>query len=121
MTADKAPDYDVVIVGGGMVGSMLAAALATGGNLKIAVLEQHEPDPFIPGSDPPYDIRVSALSIATQRMLQKVGAWQGVVGRRACPYREMLVWDGEAAGRTHFRARDIGAPELGHIVENRVL
>jgi 2-octaprenyl-3-methyl-6-methoxy-1,4-benzoquinol hydroxylase len=104
-----------------MVGSMLAAALALHGTLKIAVLENLEPEPFVPGSDPAQDIRVSALSIATQRMLEKVGAWQGILDRRACPYRQMLVWDGEAAGRTHFRASDIGAPELGHIVENRVL
>lgn len=114
-------DYDVVIVGGGMVGSMLAAALISSSTLKVAILEHSEPEPFEPGSDPPYDVRVSALSIATQRMLENVGAWQGITARRACPFREMRVWDGEAAGSTHFRAEDIGAPELGHIVENRVL
>lgn len=114
-------DYDIVIVGGGMVGSMLAAALSLNSLLKIAVLEQREPEPFTPGSDPDYDLRVSALSIATQRMFENVGAWQGVLSRRACPYREMLVWDGEEGGSTHFRSTDIGAPELGHIVENRVI
>lgn len=120
-TTDANVDYDVLIVGGGMVGSMLAAALASGSSLKIAVLEQHEPEPFIPGTEPPYDVRVSALSIATQRMLENVGAWPGVLDRRACPFREMRVWDGEADGSTHFRAADIGASALGHIVENRVL
>ena len=114
-------DYDVVIVGGGMVGSMLAAGLASRSLLKIAVIEHQEPEPFIAGTDPDYDIRVSALSIATQRMLENVDAWQGVINRRACPYNEMLVWDGEASGRTHFKACDIGAAALGHIVENRVL
>ncbi|NND89289.1 MAG: UbiH/UbiF/VisC/COQ6 family ubiquinone biosynthesis hydroxylase [Granulosicoccus sp.] len=113
-------EYDVVIAGGGMVGSMLAAALSAS-SLRVAILEPVAPEPFAPGSSPQLDIRVSALSIATQRMLQKVGAWQGIIDRRACPYRQMLVWDGEAEGRTHFRASDIGAPELGHIVENRVL
>jgi len=119
-------DYDVVIVGGGMVGSMLAAALIAPTDsaqpaLKVAVLENRAPEPFEPGTDPVYDIRVSALSIATQRMFRNVGAWQGVLNRRACPYREMLVWDGEASGRTHFKADDVEAPELGHIVENRVM
>ena len=114
-------DYDVVIVGGGMVGSMLAAALATQGSMKIALLEHQEPEPFMAGTAPALDIRVSALSIATQRMLEKVGAWQGILDRRACPYRQMLVWDGETGGQTHFVASDIGVPELGHIVENRVL
>lgn len=121
MQTDSSTDYDVVIVGGGMVGSMLAAALATLGTLRVAVLEHQEPQPFAPGTAPAHDIRVSALSIATQRMLEKVGAWQGILDRRACPYRQMLVWDGESDGRTHFVASDIGAPELGHIVENRVL
>jgi len=114
-------DYDVVIVGGGMVGSMLAALLATHADVKVAVLEQQEPEPFLPGSNPDYDIRVSALSIATQRMFESVGAWQGVLDRRACLYRQMLVWDGEESGQTHFKASDIGVDALGHIVENRVV
>ena len=114
-------EYDVVIVGGGMVGSMLAALLSQHTGLKLAVLEQHEPEPFPADSSPSYDIRVSALSIATQNMLQSVGAWQGVLERRACVYRQMLVWDGEESGSTHFRANDIGKDALGHIVENRVV
>lgn len=118
-------EYDVVIVGGGMVGSMLAAALAATQSLlpalKIAVLENQQPEPFLPGSNPSYDIRVSALSGASQNMFKNVGAWQGILSRRACPYREMLVWDGEADGRTHFKACDVDLPELGHIVENRVM
>ena len=118
---DTQIDYDVIVVGGGMVGSMLAALLARHTDLTLAVLEKSVPEPFTPGSDPDYDIRVSALSIATQRMLESAGAWQGILDRRACVYREMLVWDGEQSGSTHFRSEDIGAEALGHIVENRVI
>jgi len=111
-------DVDVVVVGGGMVGGLLAAALAP---LTVAVIDSAEPKPFEPGSSPSYDLRVSALSIASRRMLEAVGAWQGIEARRLCPYRNLSVWDGERGGRTDFHARDAGVPELGYIVENRVI
>lgn len=122
----QAFDVDVVVVGGGMVGGLLAAALAqpqaqTSQPLRIAVIDTAEPKPFDVGSNPPYDLRVSALSIASRRMLEAVGAWKGIEARRVCPYRNLSVWDGEAHGRTDFRASDCGAAELGYIVENRVL
>ena len=60
--------YDVLIVGGGMVGGMLACALAcsteakaAGRPLKIAVLEASRPTEFLPGSQPEYSIRVLSL------------------------------------------------------------
>ncbi len=89
--------------------------------LRIAVIDTAEPKPFDVGTNPPYDLRVSALSIASRRMLEAVGAWKGIEARRVCPYRNLSVWDGEAHGRTDFRASDCGAAELGYIVENRVL
>jgi len=104
-----------------MVGSMLAAALAQEPKLKIGLLEAAAPEPFQPGTDPQYDIRVSALSVATQRMLENVGAWSGITQRRACPYAQMAVWDGESGGKVQFDADAVGAKALGHIVENRVL
>ena len=141
---DAPPEaFDVVVAGGGMVGALLAAALAldpsaggrtgAGRPLSVCVLDESPPEPFEPGTDPPYDIRVSALSVASRRMFEAVGAWEGVVSRRARPYREMVVWDGEAEGpgdppapferpgSTRFSADAIGAEALGWIVENRVL
>ena len=112
--------FDVVIAGGGMVGGLLAAALAQS-ELTVCVLERERPEPFAAGSDPDYDLRVSALSVASERMLRRIDAWQGIVARRACPFSAMSVWDGENEGRTDFHAGDIGAPALGHIVENRVI
>ncbi len=108
-------DYDVVIVGGGMVGSALACALG-GSDLKVAVVERALPEPF--SADQPHDLRVSALSIASKRILQTIGAWEGVVKRRLCPFKRMRVW--ETAGDTEFNSDDIDWDELGYIVENRV-
>jgi len=69
-------------------------------------------------NDQPHDLRVSALSIASKNILETVGAWDGVVVRRLCPFRRMRVW--ETAGDTEFCSDDINYPELGYIVENRV-
>lgn len=110
--------YDVAIVGGGMVGGMLAAALGRM-SLSVALLETHPVTPFDPESQ--LDLRVSALSLASQRMLEAVGAWDRVSTMRACPYNKMCVWDGEEGGRTEFYSGDTGHTHLGHIVENRVL
>ena len=108
-------EFDVVVVGGGMVGAAVACCLG-GGELKVAVLEAQAPEAF--SGEQPHDLRVSALSIASKQILDTVGAWQGVVARRCCPFRRMRVW--ESAGDTTFNSDDIGQPELGYIVENRV-
>ena len=108
-------EYDVVIVGGGMVGAAVACCLG-GSELKVAVIEAQLPEAFT--DDQPHDLRVSALSIASQKILQTVGAWEGIIARRACPFKRMRVW--ETAGDTTFNSDDIRYPELGHIVENRI-
>ena len=116
--------YDVIVVGGGMVGSLLAAALGSVAEqrrigFRVALLEAKPPAPFDAAG--PYDLRVSALSLASQRMLEAVGAWSGVASRRLCPFRRMQVWDGEQGGSTTFDGADSGLDFLGHIVENRVV
>jgi 3-demethoxyubiquinol 3-hydroxylase len=108
-------NFDVVIVGGGMVGAAVACSLG-GGRLRVAVIESSPPQVFEPNQ--PHDLRVSALSIASKNILESVGAWGGVESRRFCPFRRMRVW--ETAGDTEFCSDDIDYPELGYIVENRV-
>ncbi|MGR2661463.1 FAD-dependent monooxygenase [Chromobacterium haemolyticum] len=108
---------DILIVGGGMVGSALAAALS-GHGLNIAVLEQTPPAPF-DATQPP-DLRVSAISPASARFLAGIGAWDAVLEMRAAPYLRMQVWEGEEADGTLFTAEEAGEAALGHIVENRV-
>ena len=111
--------YDVVIVGGGMVGATIACALG-GSNLSVAVLENHYPAEFSPEQD--HDLRVSALSVASQNILHNVGAWEGIRSRRSCPYKRMKVWEAsEEKASTEFNSDHIGRDYLGHIVENRII
>ncbi|MCK5355294.1 MAG: FAD-dependent monooxygenase, partial [Methyloprofundus sp.] len=108
-------EYDVIIVGGGMVGATVACALGDS-DLKVALIEQAMPEAF--SAEQPHDLRVSALSIASQQILQTVGAWDAVVSMRLCPYKRMRVW--ETTGDTEFNSDAIAYEALGHIVENRV-
>lgn len=111
---------DLIIVGAGMVGSALALALEHSG-LDILLLDGS------PLSVAPFDAqaafepRVSALSMASQRILERLGAWQGIADRRATAYGQMRVWDGSGTGSIHFAAASVHADALGHIVENRVV
>ena len=108
-------EFDVVVVGGGMVGAAVACCLG-GSDLKVAVIESQVPEAF--DEQQPHDLRVSALSIASKHILEAVGAWQGILDRRSCAFKRMRVW--ETAGDTTFNSDDIKYPELGHIVENRI-
>ena len=109
-------EFDVLIVGGGMVGATLGCALG-GSGLRVAVLEDAPPQEF--NADQPYDLRVSAVSIASANILKTLGIWRGIVARRLCPYRRMRVWEDQ--GDVEFRSEEINEPVLGHIVENRII
>ncbi len=100
-----------------MVGSALACALAPHG-FRIAVLEARAPQREWPPDE--VDLRVSALTRASQRILQRLGAWERMTEMRVSPYREMHVWDATGGASIHFDSAEIGEPDLGHIVENRV-
>lgn len=109
---------DIAVVGAGLVGAAAAAALARAG-WRVALLEAQAPAPVAPGAD--VDLRVSAISRASERLLRGLGAWESVAPERRCPYRGMVVWDAAGTGEVRFDAADLGEPDLGHIVENRAL
>lgn len=111
---------DLIIVGAGMVGSALALALREQG-LEILLIDGGplSVTPF--DKSAAFEPRVSALSVASQRVLERLGVWDGVVARRSSPYRDMQVWDGSGTGQIHFSAASVHAEVLGHIVENRVV
>jgi len=103
-----------------MVGSALALALQ-GSGLNIIVVDGGplSVKPF--DTQAPFEPRVSALSAASQRILQRLDVWDGIAQRRASPYGDMQVWDGSGTGQIHFSAASVHADVLGHIVENRVV
>ncbi|OHC23107.1 MAG: 2-octaprenyl-3-methyl-6-methoxy-1,4-benzoquinol hydroxylase [Pseudomonadales bacterium RIFCSPHIGHO2_02_FULL_60_43] len=111
---------DLIIVGAGMVGSALTLALQDQG-LEILLVDGSplSVKPFDPQAA--FEPRVSALSVASQRILERLGVWEGIAARRVCPYGEMQVWDGSGTGQIHFSAASVHAESLGHIVENRVV
>jgi 2-octaprenylphenol hydroxylase len=120
-TARRKLDFDVVIVGSGMVGTCLAALMAREEALagwKIALV-----DPVAPRrpDEREMDLRVSALSRASERILAAARAWDAIAPH-ASPYGEMVVWDAastpERADALRFSAAETAEPNLGHIVEN---
>jgi len=109
--------FDCVVIGGGMVGAASALTLAQLG-LQVALVEQYQPKNY--AAEQSLDLRVSAISLASQNLLTQIGAWQQVQQWRACPYKRLGVWEHDSA-YTEFNADDIAQSHLGHIAENRLI
>ncbi len=110
--------YDIIIVGGGMVGLTLACALGQQ-RFDVAVVEAFEPKDI--SLDDDYELRVSAISKSSQQVFENIHAWPGMLQRRASPYQHMHVWDASGDGKIHFDAAELGVDVLGHIIENRAI
>lgn len=110
--------YDVIIVGGGMVGATLAVALAREPSLNIALVEAHVPEPV--DTDSAYDLRVSALTRSSEHILSNLGLWSQLPTARISAFTDMRVWETDQS-ELHFNSADMGEPWLGHLIENRLL
>lgn len=110
--------FDIVILGGGMVGLSLARALAQS-DLQIAVVEPHLPQPLAPERE--FSLRVSAISAASQQFLDALGAWEYINKARLQSYQRMHVWEKDSFAEIDFDAASAMLPELGHIIENEVI
>jgi len=113
----KQTEYEVIIVGGGMVGAVTACILGQAG-IEVALLDAYKPAQT--WDENSVDLRVSALTKASENILTAIGVWEKIIQRGACAYKEMKVWDGQGDGYLHFDCADTLYPELGHIVENRL-
>lgn len=121
-------DCDVLIVGAGPVGATLGALLLADGTVapgRVVLLDARLPDLARPLSQLPLDLRVFALSRASERILRACGAWEGVHAAGVGPYERMAVWSGADDPRGNaalvFDAAEQAQPNLGYIVPNNLL
>ena len=113
MSAER---FDIVVVGGGMVGASLAVAIAPLG-LSVAVVER-----YAPGTEdqPSYDDRSTAVAAGSQRIFTTMGLWPSLAAGATAIHR-IHVSDRGRFGRTMIDHRDYGLDALGYVIENRVL
>lgn len=110
--------YDIAIVGSGIVGLTLAAALKES-SLRIAIIDRAAPTDTGLGNE--YDLRVSAITCASQKIFSALGLWSAIATQRISPFRKIRVWDTKTASQLDFDSADVGAAELGYIIENSVI
>lgn len=108
---------DVIIVGGGMVGAAVAVGLAQLG-LTITLIETHMPKAY--EASQPMDLRVSAISLGSEKLLQRLGVLTSLLSMRNAAYQGLEAWELDGF-ITQFYADEINHSHLGHIVENRLI
>lgn len=115
-------EFDLVIVGGGLVGGSLAAALADAGVSVALVDARAEPVAVVPPpADGQFDRRVFAIRPAGRQFLERCGIWRHVDGSRVAPVTRMVVTGDDGISRLTFDAYRSGIAELAVIVENSAL
>ena len=101
--------FDVVIVGGGLIGQSLALALSNF-KLEVGLVDLNFEKPLLSKS---YDNRVSAIVPSTVNFLKSIGIWGNIHRKR--PYQSTRVWDQNSNGKLNFSSKN---DDLGFIIEN---
>ncbi len=111
-------DADVIIVGGGLVGSALALALKET-SLSVLLIEGRQPALEWPKDS--WDQRIYAISRASRKMLQRIGAWQRMDASRLQATSAMKIFGDTQGTVLQFDALEAGVDELAFMLENREL
>lgn len=109
--------YNIIIIGGGMIGLSLAALLAKH-HFTIAIVESKEPTLDWPKAQ--MTARVSAIHLSSKKLLQYLNLWQHINPNTYAPLKKMTVWD-YAGAQLQFDSAEVNANEMGYIIENRVI
>lgn len=109
-------EFDIAIVGGGLAGASLAAALRDL-PFSIALIEAFAPDS---AAQPSFDERTTALGNASRRIFEALGVWPGLAPE-AAPIAAIHVSDAGRYGFARLDAASLGQQALGYVVPNRVL
>jgi len=113
---DQFQSFDLAIVGGGLAGASLAAALRDV-PLSVALIEAHAPDST---AQPSFDERTTALGNASRRAFQALGLWDALAPE-AASITSIHVSDAGRFGFARLAAEEFGQQALGYVVPNRVL
>ena len=109
-------EFDVIIVGSGMIGLSLVVELSKKMELSIAIIDPNNCNPTITDS---FHTRVSAITPSTQDFLCSINVWDKI--KRKKGFSATKVWDQNSHGHLNFYAKDEGIEYLGHIVENDLI
>ena len=109
-------EFDLLIIGGGLVGASLACALA-GQGLRIGLVEAA---PFAAARHPSYDDRVLALAYGARRIFEGLGLWDAIAAD-ATPILTVHISEQGAPGIARLSHRDEGVAALGYVAEARLL
>jgi 2-polyprenylphenol 6-hydroxylase len=111
-------DYDVVIIGAGLIGLTLACRLI-GKGLRLAMIDKNE-DPLACKSSFTVEsaLRMSAITLGSQQILERCQVWQNLAKASLSPFQSIEVWEQNVASCLSFNAAETGQICLGSIVKN---
>jgi len=111
-------EFDVLVVGGGLVGAACALALGQGA-LRVGLLESAAPEAT--PQDDSWDSRIYAVTPGNVAWLRGLGVWDTLDAARIAPIHRMEVWGDDHKSKLEFDAYESGVEELGLIVESRLM